>query len=83
MNTVAGIGGGPIVEVKDGQLYVIGLHSFAHKNVVEKGGIKFSNNTKNTINKDMNSEEIHLQASNFPVKKIKFLGTRASILTNL
>lgn len=53
MDTSPGVGGGPIVEIKDGEAFIVGIHSFGFKNG-EKGGIKLTKTIKTAFAENMN-----------------------------
>jgi hypothetical protein len=60
METSAGMGGGPIIEIKNGEAFLVGLHSFGLRNAGEKGGIKLTGAIKSEFNEKMGKPECEL-----------------------
>jgi hypothetical protein len=44
------MGGGPIIELREGEAFLIGIHSFGHKRTGDKGGIKLTKTIKSRYN---------------------------------
>jgi hypothetical protein len=40
MKTEGGVGGGPVLEERNGEWFVVGLHSYGHKERNEKAGVR-------------------------------------------